>query len=109
MSEIAELGYRTIDADNHYYESRDAFSRHIERRYATRTLRVETDRDGNDRMVLDNRPYVFSEPKFDKTNPPGSLLANLRDPERKAYASSFTADNMLRAYQNRDARLTLMD
>ena len=35
MKEIAvTLGYRTIDADNHYYETRDAFTRHIEKRFA---------------------------------------------------------------------------
>ncbi len=32
------LDYRTIDADNHYYETRDAFSRHIESRFAERTF-----------------------------------------------------------------------
>jgi predicted TIM-barrel fold metal-dependent hydrolase len=103
------LPYRTIDADNHYYETRDAFSRHIEKRFAERTLRVETDDDGNDRMIIDERPYVFSDPKFDKTNPPGSLLANLRDPNRQDYASTFSADAMLPAYQDRSARLALMD
>ena len=104
-----KLGYRTIDADNHYYETRDAFTRYIEPAYAERTLRVETAADGEDRIVIDGAPYLFSEPKFDKTNPPGSLLANLRDPQRKAYASSFDASNMLAAYQNRDKRLELMD
>jgi predicted TIM-barrel fold metal-dependent hydrolase len=103
------LGYRTIDADNHYYETRDAFTRYIEPRYAERTLRVETDAEGDDRIVIDGAPYLFSEPKFDKTNPPGSLLANLRDPQRKAYASTFDASNMLAAYQDREKRLELMD
>jgi predicted TIM-barrel fold metal-dependent hydrolase len=104
-----DLGYRTIDADNHYYETRDAFTRHIERRFADRTLRVETDAEGNDHMFIDGRPYVFSDPKFDKTNPPGSLLASLRDPNRKAYSSGFSAEAMLPAYQDRAARLPLMD
>lgn len=103
------LDYRTIDADNHYYETRDAFSRHIEKAYAERTLLVHTDADGNDTMTIDGRPYVFSPPKFDRTNPPGSLLANLRDPQRAEYAKSFTAEAMLPAYQDRDARLALMD
>ncbi|HEX4018055.1 MAG TPA: amidohydrolase family protein [Frankiaceae bacterium] len=103
-----ELSYRTVDADNHYYETRDAFSRYIDPAFASRTLRVETDA-GDDRIVIDGLPYVFSEPKFDKTNPPGSLLANLRDPQRKAYASTFDASNMLAAFQNRDKRLELMD
>jgi predicted TIM-barrel fold metal-dependent hydrolase len=106
---LVQLPYRTIDADNHYYETRDAFSRHIERRYADRTLRVQTDAAGEDHIILDNRPYVFSPAKFDKTNPPGSLLANLRDPTHTDYASTFTADAMLPAYQDRDARLKLMD
>lgn len=106
---MQQLPYRTIDADNHYYETRDAFTRHIERRFAERTLRVERDADGNDRMFIDGKPYVFSEPKFDKTNPPGSLLSNLHDPNRSDYASSFTAEAMLPAYQQRDARLALMD
>jgi predicted TIM-barrel fold metal-dependent hydrolase len=60
-------------------------------------------------MIIDGRPYLFSDPKFDKTNPPGSLLANLRDPQRKDYASGFSAEAMLAAYQDRTARLALMD
>ncbi len=104
-----ELNYRTVDADNHYYETRDAFTRYIDPQHAERTLRVEKTSEGDDRIVIDNQPYVFSEPKFDKTNPPGSLLANLRDPQRKAYASTFDAGSMLPAYQDRDKRLELMD
>jgi predicted TIM-barrel fold metal-dependent hydrolase len=104
-----KLDYRTVDADNHYYETRDAFTRYIDPQYSSRTLRVERDSEGGDAIVIDGRPYVFSEPKFDKTNPPGSLLANLRDPERRKYAASFDASFMLPAYQNRDKRLELMD
>jgi predicted TIM-barrel fold metal-dependent hydrolase len=104
-----KLDYRTVDADNHYYETRDAFTRYIDPQYSSRTLRVEKNSEGGDAIVIDGRPYVFSEPKFDKTNPPGSLLANLRDPERRKYAASFDASFMLPAYQNRDKRLELMD
>jgi len=103
-----KLSYRTVDADNHYYETRDAFTRYIDPAYAERTLLVETD-GGSDRIIVDGQPYLFSEPKFDKTNPPGSLLANLRDPQRKDYRSTFDAGSMLPAYQNRDKRLELMD
>jgi predicted TIM-barrel fold metal-dependent hydrolase len=103
------LEYRTVDADNHYYETRDAFTRYIDPKYAAQTLHVETDAEGNDQIFVDGRPYLFSEPKFDKTNPPGSQLANLRDPNRTKYRSSFEASSMLPAYQNRDRRLDLMD
>ncbi|HEY2301772.1 MAG TPA: amidohydrolase family protein [Acidimicrobiales bacterium] len=103
------LGYRTIDADNHYYETRDAFTRHIERRFAARSLCVKKDADGNDVMLLDERPYTFSDPKFDSTNAPGSLTAIVHDPSKREYATTFSKDNMLPAFQNRDARLALMD
>jgi len=110
MKEIAvSLSYRTIDADNHYYETRDAFTRHIEKRFATRSLCVVNDAEGNDVMLLDERPYTFSDPKFDRTNPPGSLTTIVRDPSKREYATTFSKENMLPAYQNRDARLTLMD
>jgi predicted TIM-barrel fold metal-dependent hydrolase len=106
---VPPLDYRTIDADNHYYETRDAFSRYIDPQYASRTFLVHTDADGVDHMSIDGRPYVFSPAKFDRTNPPGSLLENLRDPERAEYARTFTAEAMLPGYQDRDARLALMD
>ena len=109
MCAVPSLDYRTIDADNHYYETRDAFSRYIDPQYASRTFLVHTDTDGVDHMSIDGRPYVFSPAKFDRTNPPGSLLANLRDPERAEYARTFTAEAMLPGYQDRDARLALMD
>ena len=103
------LDFLTIDADNHYYETPEAFSRHIERRYAERTLRFERDRNGEEAVLLDGRPYTFSDPKFDRTNPPGSLASILRDPEAAQYAGTFSEEFMLPAYQDRDARLALMD
>jgi predicted TIM-barrel fold metal-dependent hydrolase len=103
------LDYPTVDADNHYYETPEAFSRHIESRFAERTLRVERDGDGAEVVVLDGRPYTFSDPKFDRTNPPGSLTSILRDPEAAQYAATFSEEFMLPAYQDREARLALMD
>ena len=106
---MKHLDYRTVDADNHYYETRDAFTRYIDPAFADRTFRVTVAADGTDQMAIDGRPYVFSPAKFDKTNPPGSLLANLRDPARAEYARSFTAEAMLPGFQDRDARLRLLD
>ena len=34
------LDYRIVDADNHYYEADDCFTRHIESRYRARTISV---------------------------------------------------------------------
>ena len=37
---MTTLPYALIDADNHYYETTDCFTRHIESAYADRTLRT---------------------------------------------------------------------
>jgi predicted TIM-barrel fold metal-dependent hydrolase len=105
---ISPPAYRTIDADNHYYETRDAFTRYIEPRYRARSIHT-TMLDGEEVFVADERPYRFAPVKFEKTNPPGSLTASLRDPSKKNYSSAFSEEEMLPAFQNRDARLDLMD
>ncbi len=39
---MPDLGYAIYDADNHYYEPDDCYSRHIEARYRDRTMRITT-------------------------------------------------------------------
>ncbi len=106
--DLGNPSYATVDADNHYYETRDAFTRHIESRYRDRSI-LTTMIDGDEVFLADGKPYRFAPVKFEKTNPPGSLLASLRDPSGRSYASTFSADEMLPAFQDRDARLALMD
>lgn len=107
-SRKAPLPYATIDADNHYYETRDAFTRHIESRFMDRSIHT-TKIDGEEVFLADRKPYRFAPVKFEKTNPPGSLTQSLRDPEARRYASTFSKEEMLPAFQNRNARLDLMD
>ncbi|MCP4906113.1 MAG: amidohydrolase [bacterium] len=100
--------YLTVDADNHYYETRDAFTRHIESRYRDRSVHTTMVED-EEVFLVDETPYRFAPVKFEKTNPPGSLVESLRDPTKRSYSSRFSEDEMLPAFQNRDARLELMD
>ncbi len=104
--------YPTIDADNHYYETRDAFTRHIESKFAARsvhTTEIEVAGEKEECFLVDERPYRFAPVKFERTNPPGSLTESLRDPAKRSYASRLRKEDMLPAFQNRDARLALMD
>jgi predicted TIM-barrel fold metal-dependent hydrolase len=100
---------RPIDADNHYYETRDAFTRHVEARFAERSLRVVRGPGGEEQMWLDGRPYTYVDPKYDKTNPPGSLAEILRNRGNLAWKDSYSAEQMRPAYVDRDARLRLLD
>jgi predicted TIM-barrel fold metal-dependent hydrolase len=106
---MAPAGARPIDADNHYYETRDAFTRHIEARHAERTLRVLRGPDGEERMWLDGRPYVYVDPKYDRTNPPGSLAEILRNKGNIAWKDSYSAEQMRPEYVEREPRLALLD
>lgn len=102
------LDYLLFDADNHYYETRDCFTRHIESRH--RDLAVHSRYiDGVERIFVGDEPFHFMDPKFDKTNPPGSLYEMVRNRDNAKWADSYTADNMLPAFQNRAARLAMMD
>ncbi|HWL42975.1 MAG TPA: amidohydrolase family protein [Ilumatobacter sp.] len=107
-----QLDYLVVDGDNHYYERPDCFSRHIESRYADLAVRAEARPDGTWAVRVGDRPYSFMEPKFDKTNPPGSLVELLRAKKADStlvWGDSYSAENMLPAFQQRDPRLELMD
>nr|WP_241834726.1 hypothetical protein [Pseudofrankia asymbiotica] len=46
------MDYAPIDADGHYYEPDDCFSRHIEARYRDATVRVRRGDDGLGRVFV---------------------------------------------------------
>ena len=75
---MAVLEYLLFDADNHYYETRDCFTRYIEPRYRDKAIRPVVV-DGVERIVVGDKPFTFMDPKFDKTNPPGSLYDMVRN------------------------------
>jgi predicted TIM-barrel fold metal-dependent hydrolase len=107
-----ELGYPLFDADNHFYETPDCFSRHIEKKYADKAI-TATQQSGGEWVVrVGDKPYNFMDVKFDKTNPPGSMHEILRKKDTSTditWGSSYSKENMLAAFQHRDARLALMD
>lgn len=68
------LGYRLIDADEHYYEPDDCFSRHIEARFADGTIRVDRTRgDGLGRIYLGANRTFMSVMPGDYASAPGAL------------------------------------
>ena len=106
------LGYALFDADNHFYETPDCFSRHIESKYADKAITAKQSADGSWVVKVGDKPYNFMDVKFDKTNPPGSMHEILRSKDVSkdiTWGSSYSKENMLPAFQHRDARLALMD
>ena len=57
MRGVSAIDYPLIDADGHYYEPDDCFSRHIEARYRGATVRVERRGDGLGRVFVGDRLF----------------------------------------------------
>ncbi len=109
---MSRIGYRTFDSDNHYYEAPDCFSRHIEACHRHQAITATRGPDGEWEVRVGDRPYNFMHVKFDKTNAPGSMhemLRAKRDNPELGWGDSYTAENMLAAYKQPDARLDLLD
>jgi len=69
----AKLGYGAIDADAHYYEPHDAFTRHLESQFADRSLHVRVGDDGLGRLWFGDRKCgMMKVTQTDYTGAPGS-------------------------------------
>lgn len=105
--------YRLVDADMHYYEPDDCFTRHLESKFADRAVRVTKGKDGLGRVYFgDRRIRYISVTPTDFTSPPGAyakFMAGLEDRpvmEDDAIAPSKTH---LEWVSDRKARLAQMD
>jgi len=97
-----------FDADNHYYETRDAFSRHLDPHFRERTVRVEHDAaTGKDTIFVAGRKHHFTPPTYELVPPPGHLKEMLKA-QGEGTAASFLKPMRLE-YQQREARLAQMD
>jgi predicted TIM-barrel fold metal-dependent hydrolase len=67
------MEYRLVDADGHFYETDDCFTRHIEARYRDDTVRVERGADGLGRVFLRGRRTFMSVMPGDYASAPGAL------------------------------------
>ena len=94
-----------FDADNHYYEPRDAFTRHLDPRLADRAVKVVTDASGKDTIFVAGQKHHFTPPTFELVPPPGHLKEMLKS-HGEGTAASFLKP-MRPEYQQRSARLAI--
>jgi predicted TIM-barrel fold metal-dependent hydrolase len=119
------LPFPLIDADEHYYEPRDAFTRHMPKALAHLAVRVEEAGTERERVMVGDRPFTFLRQNYDRVVKPGALREMLRtlktggwgpsgvpagvsggqSPER----TNEVEEDVQAAYLDRDARLAVMD
>jgi predicted TIM-barrel fold metal-dependent hydrolase len=109
---MRDLGYRIVDADNHFYEPDDCFTRHIEARWRDRTARVERESpDALGRVFIgQERSGFYSVAVGDHVGPPGMMRAFLRGESAQGGVNASPIDaRKVPAFVEKEARLALMD
>ncbi len=107
------LDFPVFDADNHYYEALDAFTRHLDPAMRKRGMQWATI-DGKQRLLVGGQVNRFiPNPTFDPVSKPGALSEYFRAKSgvgdmRAAFGDLDPMDERPE-YRNRDARLELMD
>ena len=104
-------GLRPIDADNHYYEPLDAFTRHLDRAFKKRGVQVVKNGTHTE-LVMGGRINGFiPNPTFDPVIVPGCLDLQFRGqiPEGVDPRTLPRVEPLSPSYRDRDARIEKMD
>ncbi len=107
---MSSLGYEAFDADNHYYEALDAFTRHLDPRQGPRTVQW-AEINGRKYHVVGGRvSHAVVNPTFDPIAKAGALHEYFRgNPEQKSPLEFLRERERIPAeYRDRDARLRVM-
>lgn len=104
--------FKLFDADHHYYEAEDAFTRHVEKKMQRRCVQW-ADINGRRKLLVGGKICHFiPNPTFDPVAKPGCMDRFFRadNPEGKNIRELFGELEPIRPeYRNRDARIELMD
>ena len=105
------MSYEPIDADNHYYEALDAFTRHVDKAFRDRG--VQPVQDGKRvKLLVGGRVNRFvPNPTFDPIIVPGCLDPLFRGqiPEGVDPRTLMQTEPLRSEYRNRDDRIRVMD
>ena len=98
-----------FDADNHYYEPVDCFTRFIEPGFRDRAIRAVVEQ-GHESIRVGDRPFTFLENvPYRIVSRPGSLREMLRNLGNDDYEASDFREPVSPEFLHRDARLQRMD
>ncbi len=103
------LDFEPIDADNHYYEPLDAFTRHLDPAYRDRGVRAVTEGKRTHLLIGGRVNRFVPNPTFDPIIVPGCLDSMFRGqiPDGVDPRSLMQVEPLKAAYQNRDERVAV--
>jgi predicted TIM-barrel fold metal-dependent hydrolase len=102
---------RPVDADNHYYETLDAFTRHLDRGFRHRGVRVVQDGTHIEILIGGKLNRFIPNPTFDPVIVPGCLDLQFRGriPAGADPRTLLRVEPISACYRDRDARMAKMD
>jgi predicted TIM-barrel fold metal-dependent hydrolase len=102
---------RPIDADNHYYEPLDAFTRHLDKRFRQRGVQPVQNGKRVQMVIGGKVNHFIPNPTFDPIIVPGCIEAMFRGqiPEGVDPRTLMQVEPLRAEYRDRDARLAVMD
>lgn len=104
------MNYQLVDADGHYYESDDCFSRHIESKWKSQTVRVERRADGLGRVYIGSKRTFMSVMPGDYASAPGAKLGLFSGKQEDGFAHKEVINARdYPAFTDRKARLGFLD
>jgi predicted TIM-barrel fold metal-dependent hydrolase len=109
---MPQIDFPAFDADHHYYEAEDAFTRHIEPKMQRRAMQWGVVNGRKSLLVAGKVNRFIPNPTFDPVAKPGCLDQYFRgnNPDGKSIRDVFgELEPINPAYRNRDARIALMD
>jgi predicted TIM-barrel fold metal-dependent hydrolase len=104
------VNYQLIDADGHYYEPDDCFSRHIESSLKDATVRVVRRADGLGRVYIADKRTFMSVMPGDYASAPGAKLGLFSGKQSDGFAHKEVINAKDHpAFTHKAARLAFMD
>jgi len=102
---------RPIDADNHYYESLDAFTRHLPREFKRRGVRPVQSGKRMELLIADKVNRFIPNPTFDPIIVPGclDLFFRGRIPGGADRSKLMRVEPLRAEYRDRDARVAVAE
>ena len=106
-----DIGYRAVDADNHYYEAIDACTRHLDKEFRQRGVQV-VQQGTHSLLLVGGKLFKFiPNTTFDPIIVAGCMDLMFRGqiPDGVDPRSLMKVEPLRAEYQDRDARLAVMD
>lgn len=102
--------YPIFDADNHYYEALDCCTRHIGPRHRDKAVRFDQ-HEGQDAIFVGDRLYTYGAVHVEECPTPGTLVEMMRSWKSGGFDGNHSEHDqpIQPEYQDRDARIALMD